>query len=72
MNQKTLAVYTLQKIDSYHVLAISDDIFQTLQLKDNNLTLIIKQDKVMLEGQRLQRRPSSSTRATEVATIALQ
>jgi len=72
VNQKTPAVYTLQKIDNYHIVAISDKIYQDLHLKDNKLKLIVKDNKVVLEGSRLTKRPSSSTRATEVATVALQ
>lgn len=72
MKQRTLGVYTVQKIDNYHVVAISAEIYQTLHLKENKLKLILKQDRVVLEGQRsrLGRRPPSSTAGVEVDTVA--
>jgi len=71
MNDKIRAVYTVQKIDNYYVVAISSDIYKALRVQDDKFRLIVKQDKVVLQGQRLQRRPWSSTTDLEVDAIVL-
>lgn len=71
MNKKIQATYAAQKIDNYHVIAISEEIYKTLRLQNNQFQLIVNQDKVVLEGQRIHTSPSSSTTDKEADTSVL-
>ena len=66
MNDKIHTVYTVQRIGNYHVVAISEAIYQNLRLKDDTLKLIVSQNKILLEGSRFRNHPSSPTSGKEV------